>query len=113
MITNQLLKHESQRVLEITLESLQPSSRNSTIYSSVVRAQGDLEQLHSLEAALFLRRWNESRCGRSNGKDARLRSVDDGGEVGDIKHAHVGDGEGTALGDDKNMSDRSIRATRT
>ena len=67
---NSLSQHESQRILQVTLEGSQPPGTNSTIYRSVIRAQRDLHYLSSLEALLGLRGRNQGWDSGTDGKDA-------------------------------------------
>ena len=90
-------QHEGKRIFEVTFESGQPSSTNSSIHGSVIRAEGHLHGLDSLEAPLFLGSWNKFSFSRADGKNARLRRVDDSCEVVDPEHAKVRDCESTAL----------------
>lgn len=69
IISSTELKHESQRVFEVTLECVQPSGTNSTVDGAVVRAEGDLHDLHSFEAAFFLGCWDETSLCRADGED--------------------------------------------
>ena len=63
----------------------------------MIRAEGHLHGLDSLEASLFLGSWNKFSFSRADGKNARLRGVDDSCEVVDPEHAKVRDCESTAL----------------
>jgi len=55
----------------------------------MVTAQGNLHDIHSLETTLVFRGGNEGRLGLSHGKDARLRRINNGGEMVDVKHAEI------------------------
>ena len=92
-----LLKHESQGVFKIALECRQPSCSYCAINSPVVRAQSDFHDINRLETTLFLGCGHECRFGGTDGENAGLRSVDDSGEVVNIKHAKIGHSESPAL----------------
>lgn len=65
----------------------------------MVRGEGDVHHVDGLEARLSVS--DDLLGGSSDGEDARLRRVDDGGEVVDSEHAEVGDGEGSSLRNEK------------
>ena len=91
------LEHERQGVLKVTLERRQPPRADRAVHRPVVRAQRHLHDVRRLEPALLLRRGHERRLRRPDGEDARLRRVDDRGEVRDVEHAEVRDGESSTL----------------
>lgn len=92
-----LLQHEGQRILQVSLKGGQPPGADSTVNRSVIRAQRDLHYLSSFETLLGLwgryQRWD----GGANSKDARLRWVDDGSKVANAEHAQVRDRERSTL----------------
>lgn len=90
-------KHEGQRVFEVSLECCQPSSPDSTVNSSMVRAQSDFHRLNYFESTFFLSRWNEFRFRCTDSQNTRLRRVDDSSKVVNAKHSQVGDSESSAL----------------
>lgn len=65
----------------------------------MVRGQRNVHDLGRLESSTRRRGRDSDDLGegRADGEDARLRRVDDGGEVGDAEHAEVGDGERSTL----------------
>ena len=89
------LQKHLQWVLHVTLEGLQELSGNGTVNSAVVRAQGDSHDRGSADITILT--GNDTLLSGTNGQDAGLGRVNDGSEVLDTVHAHVGDGEGTAL----------------
>lgn len=93
----QISQHECQRVFEVAFERLEPARADGAVDDAVVGRERDLHDLRGPEAALVLGRGHERGRGGADGENARLRRVDDGGEVRDVEHAEVGDGEGAAL----------------
>ena len=91
------LEHEGQGVLEVALEGVDPPGADGTVDNAVVRAEGDLHDLHGLEAMLLFGCRHQPCLRRADSEDTRLGRVDDGGEVVDAVHSEVGDGEGSAL----------------
>lgn len=92
-----LLEHERERILKVTFKRSHPASTHSAIYRSVVRAQCHFHHVHCLETTLLLRSWDDCWLRGTNGKDTRLRRVDDGSEVFDVVHAKVGHCERATL----------------
>mmetsp|Transcript_7363 Transcript_7363/g.16111 ORF Transcript_7363/g.16111 Transcript_7363/m.16111 type:complete len:212 (+) Transcript_7363:223-858(+) len=93
------LEQHLQRVLDDLLESLQPGRCERAVDDAVVgrerdghEALGDKGVGGSVGAVVG----HHELLGAADGQDARLRSVDDGGELLDAHHAEVGDGEGAA-----------------
>lgn len=72
---------------------------NGTINGSVVRSHGDVHNLGGLESSTRRggRDGDDLGEGSSDGEDAGLRRVDDGGEVRDAEHSEVRDGERSTL----------------
>lgn len=91
------LQHQSQRVLQILLEHLQPPCPQRPIDHPVIATHGNLHHRGRLEPLFRVRVGNQFGLCGADGEDAGLRGVDDGGKVVDSKHAEVGDGEGAAL----------------
>jgi hypothetical protein len=96
------LEHEGKRLLHVALEGLEEPSGNGPVDSPVVGGHGDVHDLGGLEPSARggRRDGDDLGEGSSDGEDAGLRRVDDGGEVGDAEHAEVGDGEGSSLHSD-------------
>ena len=90
-------QHQRQRIFDVTLECGHPPRRNGPVYRPVIRTQGRLHDLSGLETAFLLRSRDESRLCGTDGKNAGLRRVDDSGELGDVVHAEIRDGEGSPL----------------
>ena len=63
------LKHEGQRVFEVSLERRDPSGTDGTINSPVIRAEGDLHDVGHLEATLLLGGGDELGFGSTDGED--------------------------------------------
>ena len=92
-----LLQHEGQRILQVSLKGGQPPGADSTVNRSVIRAQRDLHYLRGLETLLGLWGRDQGWNGGTNSKDTRLWWVDDGSKVTDAKHAQVRDRERSTL----------------
>lgn len=91
------LQQHLERVLHVSLESLQPGSGNGAINDTVVAGKSDFHNVANSEAVLLGLIGNNLLLSATDSKDTRLRGVDDGGEVLDAKHAKVGNAEGTTL----------------
>lgn len=63
----------------------------------MVGAEGHVHRLDNFETAFFFRRRHKFGLSRTDGKNTRLRRVNDRSEVADAKHPKVRNGEGTAL----------------
>jgi hypothetical protein len=90
-------REEGKTHLEVRLESLQPPSTDSAVNNTVVARESRLHNSNLLEALLRRRVNDELLLARTDGKDARLRGVDDSGERLDAHHSKVRDGEGSSL----------------
>lgn len=90
------LKQHLQGVLNESLERVQELGSNGTVDGTVVRAEGDGHDVGSAVLAI-LGTGENTLLGGTDGHDARLWGVDDGCELLDAHHAHVGDGEGATL----------------
>ena len=87
------LQHESQGVLHVSLESLQPPGSDGSVDGPVIGREGSVHHLSNLESLFTGCIGKQSVDGSTNGQNARLRGVDDGREFLDAEHAQVGDGE--------------------
>lgn len=93
------LQQQFQRVLHNLLKLLHPLASYCTINNLMIKGSRNYDLLVPLHArpVFCLGRDRYFLCS-SDGEDACLRGVDDGGETVDGGvHAHVGDGEGSAL----------------
>ena len=93
------LQQELQRVLDHLFQLLDPLTTDGTVNHLVVEAAGDDDLVIPLgDSALGGLDGDGNLADGADGQDTGLRGVDDGGEAlnGGV-HAHVADGEGTAL----------------
>lgn len=99
LVSNPLQK-QLKRVLDDLLELADPLSTDGTVNNLVVEAGGDGDLVLPLNTggAVLVLDGNSDLLGGADGEDGGLRGVDNGSEVvhGRV-HAHVGDGDGTAL----------------
>lgn len=91
------LQKKLKRVLDNLLDLLKPLSTDGTIDDLVVEAGSEGDLVVELNTGLVVG-GNGNLLGCTNSKDGSLRRVDDSSEVVNSGvHAHVGDGDGTAL----------------